>query len=492
MSKPVTLYDFQQRAVDIGWNLTRDPYAPAPHRVLIGSPTGSGKSYMEAALLAKLRDAGIHAGIITSSPTIARQLIAKGAPEEHVWSSPITYRNAVGRGELAPYDVLIVDEAHHSVADTYADAICGSAKTVGFTATPYRGTARETERLHEMMGKPHVVLTNREAHDRDDLTFRIPSFRIKPLYDDDVLTPQGEDFNAAEVDKLVGPHLETVLRDALESFHAGYSTVAVLPSTALARAAEKWLAEHHADTPVAIVLGDTSLDLRDDVYAEAVAAKRLLVTVAVLREGIDLALARMHNLRPIRSPVAAMQLWGRMCRHADAVIYEYGRNVERHAHLWEGHPPIVKAVVETQIAFGGPSKRGAAVSRALDIEAVGKYKCVPIPLIDGGWAESYTLYATDSPTHDRGEYVIVMAPHAKEPVCAFRPNRQKPWRKSTVPVDLEGYRTHTGKDRMSTKQEAWYRKNAAGVGLDPEADLSSRQFSIFAALKESYQHVRVE
>lgn len=480
----MNLFDFQQRGVDYGFEVLHDVW-DGPTKRMLAAPTGCGKSYIKKALLEKVVDHGVNAGIITASPGIRGDLIEKGIDPVRVWT-PITYINAVTRGDIPPFDAIIGDEGHHATADTYRQAYGTAAKVVILTATPYRGTPKGTRELRAEYGEPYVLITVREAHDRPDIPYTIPTFKVRPLFDDDTLEVENGEFKSSSVDSMILPHLPRVCGEINEGFQAD-STCIVSPSTAIAKEVEARLIQDYG-LPVVTVTADTPFDQRRSIFDAAERREILLNTVAILKEGIDIRLRNMFCLKPMRSPVALMQTWGRMTRHNDPWICDYSRNLERGAHLFEGYEPVLGSVAEVQQGFGGPSKRGAA--RALDIEAVSGYKCIPVPLLGGLWAESYTIYNAEPGAADRGEYVIVLPPWLDKPVCAYRSHNRARWTKSEVPLDLLGYRTHTGRDGMSDKQKDWYLQDAAKVGLNPEAELSKRQFAVFAALMQSHQNVR--
>ena len=133
--------------------------------VMLQMPTGTGKTYLFTSivndLLAAYKEAhrDIHILVVAHrmelldqiSATLSRFGIAhgfiQGAREQHLWKrvqvasimSLLTERNYYNTLRLK-FDYIIVDEAHHSLADTYIKLfeLFPEAKKLGVTATPWR------------------------------------------------------------------------------------------------------------------------------------------------------------------------------------------------------------------------------------------------------------------------------------------------------------------------------------------------------------------
>jgi DNA repair protein RadD len=133
-------------------------------RVLIVAPTGSGKTPIASSIVAgaegkgkrvaffahrreligqaagKLGDAGVDAGVIMPG---TRPRPERAVQVASVWA---LHGRAIRSNtmEMPPADVVIVDEAHHARASTYADLLAAypDAVVLGLTATPCRGDGR--------------------------------------------------------------------------------------------------------------------------------------------------------------------------------------------------------------------------------------------------------------------------------------------------------------------------------------------------------------
>jgi superfamily II DNA or RNA helicase len=125
---------------------------------LFYAPTGTGKSLFEIGLLNEL-DTGM---LITPRIEIIRDMLDKGGvytdgvnevvtTGQHFGiQTPVRLRNILGNGKLRYRpDVLIVDEAHHDLAETYQQIIMylNYCTKIGATATAYRGTPKRLKRI---------------------------------------------------------------------------------------------------------------------------------------------------------------------------------------------------------------------------------------------------------------------------------------------------------------------------------------------------------
>ena len=123
-------------------------------RVLLQSPTGSGKSVMIASMIGGARERGLSAWLICHRRELLDQLSgtlwASGVPHGFIAAgrSPSDHpvqlcsvQTLVRRlGKLRPPNLLAVDEAHHASAASYRKilAFANRSWVVGLTATPVR------------------------------------------------------------------------------------------------------------------------------------------------------------------------------------------------------------------------------------------------------------------------------------------------------------------------------------------------------------------
>ena len=121
--------------------------------VLVVSPTGSGKGTMLAHTLARTAALGRRGLFVVHRRQLVQDIAARlrAAGVEHVGvamgadsrdlDAPIvagTVQTLTARGLGADVDIIVPDEAHHAVAETWRPLLSGRARVLGFTATPCR------------------------------------------------------------------------------------------------------------------------------------------------------------------------------------------------------------------------------------------------------------------------------------------------------------------------------------------------------------------
>ena len=123
-------------------------------RVMLQSPTGSGKSVMLAKFATYVPGKVywiVHRDVLQQQAD--QHLMEAGVWDAEIMSA-MKFRNRVKRGEYEPTenDLMIIDEAHHSASKTTKDIIIGNEKkgipafpgrVLGATATPWRMSRKE-------------------------------------------------------------------------------------------------------------------------------------------------------------------------------------------------------------------------------------------------------------------------------------------------------------------------------------------------------------
>ena len=150
----ITLYDYQQRAVDD----IRAQFAAGKRSVLFVLPTGGGKtataSYMVSGASAKRNGtlmlahreelidqiSGAFTEFAIPHGRIQRGHSLNGHPAQVAMIGTVARR----LDKIAPPDMIVVDEAHHATASTYRRILDAfpRARVIGLTATPARTDGR--------------------------------------------------------------------------------------------------------------------------------------------------------------------------------------------------------------------------------------------------------------------------------------------------------------------------------------------------------------
>lgn len=465
-------------------------------RVLLVAPTGTGKSYLLLALrelLSRLLGSGV---LLSPRVEILAGIGEKGGMEtsrkgleaEGLFT-PIRYRNLLRDGKAPDARWLLVDEAHHAPAESWQETLLAHLcqPVVGVTATGFRGTPKETIRLRKVWGRPIVVRTLAEAAEAGDIA--IPECQVFPLADDDKVkfTSAGE-FEAVASAKLYHDRLGdlvSLLRQAAER-QPGPGIIAV-PTTQLALD----LADVLGPKLAACVVQDTPPAERMEIFGRIRSGDlAFLVNIAVVGEGVDLPeLSVFYDCLPTQSPVRWLQALGRITRpkaHRPHYV-GFNRNLERHAYLLDGLLPR-EVVAAAQAAFGGVSKRLG--SRALGLEALGKFKPLSVKLANGVLAQGFSVYAIDRMTGQKREYYALASPFDSEVLWATRCYESKTdgtckyadWERCEPPEGLEGFQTSKRSWALTTGMKQWWANAAAQHGLWPEPPEQARLFDVLPVL----------
>lgn len=317
-------------------------------RVCLQAPTGSGKGVLIAnwihraaarsrsvwltchrdELVTQLSNglwaAGVSHGIIAAGRAETRDAV-------QVASIPTLVRRL---GRLPAPDLLVVDEAHHASAASWARVIahCGRSRIVGLTATPCRLDGRGLDDMFDdLVVGPTVA----------DL---IALGYLSPF---DIYRPPGEDVDIAGVHRRGGDlargELEAVMNqakitgDAVEHYlrlvHPGNCLVYCVTRK---HAAEVEAAYRSAGVDARYVCGDTPKRERDKyVTGFPRNAPRVIVSVDLFGEGLDVpGLRAVQLLRHTESLSLYLQQVGRALRVEEgkdrAIILDHVANWRRH------------------------------------------------------------------------------------------------------------------------------------------------------------------
>lgn len=495
-SRSVILRPDQQTAV----GLAREFFATAKRgdRRLYAAPTGWGKSYVQAALLQQDPEAVL----VTPRKEIVRGLLQKLghdcrglseaklqalAESERIWT-PKKFLNRLEDARVAKsYCHLVYDEQHHHNSQTYQDLdlLLNEIPSVGYTATPYRGTPKGTAELIGRWGQPHWLMRYPEAVAAGIV--KMPSCRVIPLVDDDVITVSNGEFVIQAANEEIRSRAEDLVRVASDNPNR-LPTMMALPSVEAC-----WLVHNAAKIrgiATDVVTGETSDEDRQAAFDRCIRAESILLQIFVVSEGVDLPIRRLIDARPTMSPVVFMQTLGRVMRPTEQMP-EYlccCRNLERFCYLLDGlvPSPVIK---EAQTAFNKPSDR--TVVRAIGFEAVGKFKATELPLKDGLRGHMYGLTAVDG-IHCV-QWAVLLHPAKADPIVAARKltkrldgtydyqSKDAKWVPASLPDNMTGFASSAA-GSMTPAMKDWWKKSAGAFGLDPNATPNRRSFQALPVL----------
>lgn len=167
----------------------RQAYREGKRRILLVSPTGSGKTFMCSMVVASFIERAPDAAIAWMAHR--RELVKQGAASLERWGLDVGYSGqgsqrsvqvvsvggALARGEVPPAKLCVLDEAHHFAADEWGalpKAYGDDVMLLGATATPERGDGRPLDHLFDHM---IVVAQPRELVETGDL---VPCITYRP------------------------------------------------------------------------------------------------------------------------------------------------------------------------------------------------------------------------------------------------------------------------------------------------------------------------
>lgn len=468
----MNLYPFQQQAVQ----LAVDSLLRGNKRLLIASPTGTGKSMMQLAVQAQLKDCWIVSPAIEVIDGYMRKL---GRPDDDPFAccitTPIVLRNRLVSGALPADRVryLLLDEAHHHNASVWQELdLLTDVPAVGWSATPYRGTPRGTAVFRGTWGEPYWAISYPDAAKQGYIT--MPKCRVVPLVDDDKVEIKAGQFVVSQVAHETSSRLDAIM--ALGREYIGQTPVFfAFPTRELCIAAQK-----AADYPTVIVAADTPRDERQAALDAVVVKKAALIQIRIVSEGVDLPLRVLIDADATLSPVEWLQRFGRITRPGGESTYICtNRNLLRHCYLLEGLVPLDE-LREAQDAWAGWGERLRV--RAFGLENFGRFKPLPVKLANGLQAECYIIESADDGKTQ--QYAAILHPAYAEPLWASRANARGSygkWAFAQAPEDVTGFRS-TPAGPITPKQREWWQRSAASYGLDASVEPNRRNFCVLPIL----------
>lgn len=245
-----------------------------------------------------------------------------------------TVRNRLDKFDFGRYDNVLVDEAHHSVSESYAMLLqrCLKANVTGLTATPERPDGRGLDDFYDNL---IIGPTTQELIDAGALA--PPKYFGLPMVADmKGVRIAGHDYNKEDLEERI-LNLE-VVADAIKQYKKlipNKKAVAFFPSIASA----KYFAEEFskAGIPAEYISGAMSPDEKKAVDKRFRDGEILvLCSVDVVSEGYDIPdCEAVLMLRPTKSEIIFLQQAGRALRKDDnnpfkiAYILDFVKNFSR-------------------------------------------------------------------------------------------------------------------------------------------------------------------
>jgi hypothetical protein len=338
------LRDYQSRAIDD----LRTVYRSGARSPLLVGATGMGKTVIFSAITAGAVERGRRVLILVHRRELIRQASAKltqagvthgiiaagfeSSDHPVQVASVQTLARRLERQHWQP-DLIVIDEAHHAVAGTWANVLSHwpEAYRLGVTATPVRRDGRGLGAMFDrlVLGPSVQQLTAQKFLTPAKIyapasTVQLENLRVRS-------GDYAPEEAAAKLDK------PTITGDAIEHYQRlgrGCSAIAFCCTTAHAEhvASQFRACGIQAQT----VLGTTPVEQREQLLADlGSGALQVLVSVDVISEGTDVpSVGAAILLRPTQSEGLYLQQVGRVLRPAPgkdhALILDHVGNVHRH------------------------------------------------------------------------------------------------------------------------------------------------------------------
>jgi len=325
--------------------------ASSVRRLLVVAPTGSGKTVVIAALCRKLVADGRRVLVVAHRRELINQthdhLLELGVSDVGVVMASddradgdaavqVASIDTLRRRTAPPSDVVIIDEAHRAMAESYVKLadLYPDARIIGFTATPWRHDGKLLLDAFDdvfVAAKPSELV--KAGHLTAPVIFTVPSDAI----DLRGVKVRGGDYAPEELSSRMNtPRLVGSITGEWAKHAKGRRTVVF----GIDRAHARSIADAFKQRRVAVEYldGDTPLAERAGMLSRLESGKtRVVVNVNVLSEGWDMPPCKCLVLaRPTRSLTFYLQQAGRILRP------------------WEGERPIILDHAGNALRFGFP------------------------------------------------------------------------------------------------------------------------------------------
>ncbi|SNT33327.1 DEAD/DEAH box helicase, partial [Antarctobacter heliothermus] len=349
------------------------------------APTGAGKSIMLSAVTGEMIGDGAKACVLAHRDELTAQNRAKFQrvvpgvatsvidATEKSWGGAVTFAmvptlaRASNLTDMPRLDLLVIDEAHHAVADSYRRIIDRvrdanpDARVFGVTATPTRGDRKglrevfdnvaDQVRLGELIASGHLVPPR---------TFVIDVGVQEELSS---VRKTSADFDMTEVADIMdrAPITEEVVRNWQEK--AADRPTVVFCST-VAHASHVAEAFNAAGIPTGLIHGDLPRDERHNILAAFARGEiRIITNVAVLTEGFDHPpTSCVVLLRPSSYKSTMIQMVGRGLRTVDPA--EHPGVVKTDCVVLDfGTSSLTHGTLEQDVDLDGKTTSGEAPSK---------------------------------------------------------------------------------------------------------------------------------
>lgn len=248
------------------------------------------------------------------------------------------------------FDTIIIDEAHHSISDSYQNVLnhFNNAKVLGVTATPDRGDMKNLGQIFDSLAYEYTL----PKAIKEGYLSPIKAQTIPLKLDLSGVSTQAGDFKASDIDTALDPYLMQIA-DEMIKYCANRKTVVFLP---LIKTSQKFTHILNSKGFRAAEVNGNSTD-RTEVLTDFESGKyNVLCNSMLLTEGWDCpSVDCIIVLRPTKVRSLYCQMVGRGTRlcegKAELLLLDFLWHTERHelcrpAHLICENPEVTKRMTE--------------------------------------------------------------------------------------------------------------------------------------------------
>lgn len=219
------------------------------------------------------------------------------------------------------FETVIVDEAHHAVAASWARVIraFGSAKVIGLTATPNRADERALGQIFEEVG---YIFDLRRAIEAGYLVPFVGARSHVRAVDIDAARTSAGDLRVGDLDEIMLKNAMAIVDSTIKTV-GDRQTIVFAPGVRSAAFVTERL--RALGKRAAFVYDGTPPDERRDIFEDMRAARlQFLVNCMIATEGVDIpTLSAVVIARPTLSRALYSQMIGRGSRPLASVIDQY-------------------------------------------------------------------------------------------------------------------------------------------------------------------------
>jgi superfamily II DNA or RNA helicase len=352
----ITLHPYQLQAVAE----IRQAYQARHRSVLFVLPTGGGKTTIFSHITRETAARSNRVGILVHRAELLRQASASlealdvshgliAANRSMDLSRPVqvasvqTLARRLHRIPQDFFDLLVIDEAHHSNAGTWAKVLnhCTKARVLGVTATPIRCDGRGLGEWYSAMVLGPTAAWLTENGPEPGRTYLAPARVLAPPigFDTSGLRRRMGDFDMKQASEMLsaGQAMGSPLAHYRQHLD-GRTAIAFCCSVAHAEAVAELFNNH--GIAAASIDGTMDSATREQLLADLGTGRlKVLTSCSLIGEGVDVpSVAGCILLRPTQSVSLHLQMIGRCLRPQDgktAVILDHVGNTQRLGHHLE-------------------------------------------------------------------------------------------------------------------------------------------------------------